>query len=39
MLAAGGAGDLRDLALGAVAERKPSQGFLGRLVSAMKGGF
>lgn len=39
MLAAGGAGDLRDLALGAVAERRPSQGFLSRLVSAMKGGF
>jgi hypothetical protein len=39
MLAAGGTGDLRDLALGAVADRKSSQGFIGRLVSAMKGGF
>jgi hypothetical protein len=39
MLAAGGTGDLRDLALGAVGDRKPSQGFLGRLVAAMKGGF
>ena len=39
MLGAGGSGDLRDLALGAVVDRKPQQGFLGRLVSAMKGGF
>jgi len=39
MLGAGGTGDLRDLALGAVVDRKPSQGFMGRLVSAMKGGF
>ena len=39
MLGAGGTGDLRDLALGAVADRKPSQGFIGRFVSAMKGGF
>ena len=31
--------DLRDLALGTVIERKSSQGFIGRLVSAMKGGF
>ena len=38
-LAAGGTGDLRDLALGTVIERKSSQGFIGRLVSAMKGGF
>ncbi len=39
LLAAKGSGDLRDLALGTVAERKPSQGFVGRLLSAMKGGF
>jgi cell division protein FtsA len=39
MLGAGGTGDLRDLALGTVIERKASQGFIGRLVSAMKGGF
>ena len=39
MLGAGGSGDLRDLALGTVIERKSSQGFIGRLVSAMKGGF
>ena len=39
MLAAGGTGDLRDLALGAVVDRRPQQGFLGRLVAAMKGGF
>ena len=36
---AGGSGDLRDLALGAVVDRKPSHGFIGRLVAAMKGGF
>ncbi len=39
MLASGSRGDIRDLALGAVADRKPQAGFLGRLVSAMKGGF
>jgi cell division protein FtsA len=39
MLGAGGSGDLRDLALGAMADKKPSQGFICRLVSAMKGGF
>ncbi len=39
MLAAGGTGDLRDLALGSVADRKQGQGFIGRLVAAMKGGF
>jgi cell division protein FtsA len=39
MLGAGGSGDLRDLALGSMVDRRPSQGFLGRLVSAMKGGF
>ena len=39
LLAAKGSGDLRDLALGNAAERKPSQGFVGRLFSAMKGGF
>jgi cell division protein FtsA len=39
MLGAGGRGDLRDLALGAVVDRKPQHGFIGRLVAAMKGGF
>jgi cell division protein FtsA len=39
MLAAGGTGDLRDLALGNITDREPGQGFIGRLVSAMKGGF
>jgi hypothetical protein len=39
MLGAGGSGDLRDLALGTVIEKKTGQGFMGRLVSAMKGGF
>jgi cell division protein FtsA len=39
MLASGSSGDIRDLALGAVADRKPQAGFIGRLVAAMKGGF
>jgi cell division protein FtsA len=39
MLGAGGSGDLRDLALGTVIDKKSGQGFIGRLVSAMKGGF
>jgi cell division protein FtsA len=39
MLASGSSGDIRDLALGAVGERKTQAGFFGRLVSAIKGGF
>ncbi|QIK96591.1 cell division protein FtsA [Sphingomonas sp. HDW15A] len=39
MLAAGGTGDLRDIALGQVVERRASTGFLGRLVSALKQGY
>jgi len=39
MLAAGGTGDLRDIALGGVVERKTSTGLIGRLVSALKQGY
>jgi len=39
MLAASGTGDIRDIALGTVTQRKQASGMLGRLVAAMKGGF
>lgn len=39
MLAGSGSGDIRDLALTAAREKKQATGMLGRLVSAMKGGF
>ena len=40
MLASGGSGDIRDIALGDVtAKRKPAQGLVGRLMAAMKGGY
>jgi cell division protein FtsA len=39
MLAAGGTGDLRDIALGQMVERKTSTGLIGRLVSALKQGY
>uniref|UniRef100_UPI00286E3549 cell division protein FtsA n=1 Tax=Sphingomonas sp. TaxID=28214 RepID=UPI00286E3549 len=38
-LAASGRGDLRDIALTPLADRKPATGVIGRLVAAMKGGF
>jgi len=38
MLAATGTGDLRDLALGPLSQKKPASGMLGRLLAAMKGG-
>jgi cell division protein FtsA len=38
-LAASGSGDIRDLALVGVAQRKPATGMVGRLIAAMKGGF
>ena len=38
-LAASGSGDLRDLALVGVTQRKPATGMLGRLIAAMRGGF
>ena len=37
MLAGSGTGDIRDLALGSVRERKPATGLIGRLVAAMRG--
>jgi cell division protein FtsA len=39
MLAGSGSGDIRDLALGSGKERKAATGMLGRLISAMRGGF
>ena len=39
MLAAGGTGDLRDIALGQVVEKKTGTGLFGRLVSALKQGY
>jgi cell division protein FtsA len=39
MLAAGGSGDIRDLALGAHVERKVGGGFVSRLMSALKQGY
>ena len=38
-LAGSGSGDIRDIALGTVTERKPATGMVGRLIAAMKGGF
>jgi cell division protein FtsA len=39
LLAASGAGDIRDIALGTAAARKPAKGMVGRLLAAMKGGY
>jgi cell division protein FtsA len=39
MLAGGGSGDLRDLALGQTVAKRSGNGFLGRLVSALKQGY
>ena len=39
MLAGAGSGDIRDLAMGAVRERKPANSMFGRLIAAMRGGF
>ncbi len=38
-LAASGSGDIRDLAMIGVRDKKPAAGMLGRLVAAMRGGF
>jgi len=38
MLASSGTGDIRDLALGPLAQKKPASGMFGRLFTAMKGG-
>jgi cell division protein FtsA len=37
-LATSGSGDLRDLALGKLTQKKPASGMIGRLIAAMKGG-
>jgi hypothetical protein len=39
MLAGTGAGDIRDLAIGAAKERRPATSMVGRLIAAMRGGF
>jgi cell division protein FtsA len=39
LLAGSGTGDIRDIALGTVTNRKPARGMIGRLVEAMRGGF
>jgi len=39
LLAGSGSGDIRDIALGNVTQRKPARGMIGRLVEAMRGGF
>ena len=39
LLAALGTGDIRDIALGPITQRKAASGMIGRLVAAMKGGF
>jgi cell division protein FtsA len=38
-LAASGSGDIRDLALVGVTQKKPATGMVGRLIAAMRGGF
>ena len=38
-LAASGTGDIRDLTLGTVKERRPASGLVGRLISALKQGY
>ena len=39
LLAGSGSGDIRDIALAPIAQRKAAGGVMGRLISAMKGGF
>jgi cell division protein FtsA len=39
MLAGEGSGDIRDLAMVGVTQKKPATGMMGRLIAAMKGGF
>ena len=39
LLAGSGTGDIRDIALGPITQRRPATGMFGRLISAMKGGF
>jgi cell division protein FtsA len=39
LLASSGSGDIRDIALAPLADRKPASGMFGRLIAAMRGGF
>jgi cell division protein FtsA len=39
MLAASGTGDIRDIALRPITDRKPSKGVVGKLIAAMRGNF
>ena len=39
LLAASGTGDIRDIAMAPIAERKAASGMFGRLIAAMRGGF
>jgi hypothetical protein len=39
LLAAAGSGDIRDIALAPMTQRKQGSGVVGRLIAAMKGGF
>jgi cell division protein FtsA len=39
LLAASGTGDIRDIALGTLTQRKPAKGMVGRLIAAIKGGY
>jgi cell division protein FtsA len=39
LLAASGTGDIRDIALAPITQRKAASGMIGRLIAAMKGGF
>ena len=39
LLANSGSGDIRDIMLGAITQKKPARGLVGRLINAMKGGY
>jgi cell division protein FtsA len=39
LLAASGTGDIRDIVLNPIVQRKPSSGMIARLLTAMKGGY
>ena len=39
LLAASGTGDIRDIVLGPIAQKKVARGMVGRLIAAMKGGY
>jgi cell division protein FtsA len=39
LLAGSGSGDIRDIALTPITQRKPATGMFGRFIAAMKGGY